>query len=116
LVVAGRRVVGAAVVAAWTVVAGTSEVTIEVTVTVRTSCDGLAPALPTRAPATNAARAITQVRRHHGGSSDGGGGGGGSPHGRCGGCSGGGPQPPGWVGWSLMSPPVQLGESGTYMN
>jgi hypothetical protein len=86
-------------------------------VTVRTCGWSLPPAVPMMAPKKNVAVATTQVRRHHGGLSDGGLGGGGAPHspgGRCGGgCCGGGPHP-GWVGWSLMSPPGALSESRTY--
>ena len=77
-VVVGRRVV--------VVGAGTSEVTIEVTVTVRVS-GGDSPALPTAAPTRKLATPMTQPRRHQGGLAPGGAGGlaplppgGGCPH------------------------------------
>jgi hypothetical protein len=77
-----------------------------------TVCCSPAPAVPITAPRKNVVVAITQVRRHHGGLSDGGFGGGGAPQ-LLGGWRGGGPQP-GWVGWSAMSPLVQLAGSGRY--
>jgi hypothetical protein len=81
VVVALAVVVGGSVVVV--VLAGTMEVTIEVTVTVRGSCS--APALPMAAPATNPMipqiRPAPQARRHHGRWSGwrGGPGGGGAP-------------------------------------
>jgi hypothetical protein len=105
-VVVGSMVVGVTV---------TREVTIEVTVTVRTCCCS-APALPMAAPSRNPATASTQPRRHHGGRPPGRGGlgGGGCPQPPGGPCAGGCPHPPwapggiGWVGWSDTLAPPQL--------
>jgi hypothetical protein len=91
----GRRVVvvaGSVVVGRWVVVVGarvTSEVTIEVTVTVRIGCSSW-PALATNAPSRNPTTPSTQPWRHHGGLP-------------FGGCPGGAPQPP---GGSCPQPPV----------
>jgi hypothetical protein len=119
-VVVGRRVVVVAlavVVVSGSVVvvvlAGTIEVTIEVTVTVVGGCWAPAPpaTAPTPNPITPQIRPATQPRRHHGSwlGGRGGPGGGGVPQPAGGPCGGGGcPQPPplGGIGWVGSVPDI----------
>jgi hypothetical protein len=128
-VVVGRRVLVVAlavVVVSGSVVvvvlAGTIEVTIEVTVTVVGGCCW-APAPPATAPTTNPMTPqispATQARRHHGSwlgglGGRGGLGGGGVPQPAGGPCGGGCPQPPplGGIGWVGSVPDIAAPRTG----
>jgi hypothetical protein len=117
VVVALTVVVGSgSVVVVVVVLAGTMEVMIEVTVTVRGSGSAAAPpaAAPTKKPMTPQMRPAAQGRRHQGRwlGWRGGRGGGGAPQPVGGPCAGGGSQPPpggiGSVGRSPMACPLSL--------